>query len=185
MFSKKYTFPSIVLFILCALLLIPISCGGVSDHQIGPEMNPLSFLVGPAKGYRVIRDRNLNIKAVADVNRNCTALSELEGECEDTVIFFGSQETAREVLKYSIFYDENLKLHLKIKTGAGFLEGFTYGSGIYLAGKLPIPLKKDKLLTVETRWDRISIAEDNMSMQRDTYYFFGIYSGTVETIWQK
>ena len=160
------------------------SCGGVSEFQNGPVIDPVVFLTGESQGHRVVRDRNYNVKFVADVNRSCRPASELAGECEDTVIYFNPPGTVKESFKFQITYDESLKLWLKIEGKKTSLAGRIYGSGLHLTGELPVPGEIDKSIPVETRWDRIS-SDEKLSLQKDIYFFMGIHTGTVETIWEK
>ncbi|MDH5654279.1 MAG: hypothetical protein OEZ34_00080 [Spirochaetia bacterium] len=161
------------------------SCGGVMENQPGPVILPAHILSGSFIGKRIIRDRNFNIRAVAEVERSCRAVSELEGLCEDKILTYGIEGIVQEKFKYKIYFDDQLRTHLSIQGDRGSLDGRLYGAGLFLTGLLKIP-GENKTSSVQTRWERMSLQDHRISIQRDMYYFSGfLFAGSVETVWQK
>ena len=169
--------------LLSILLFVFFSCGGVSDFQQGPLLDPFVYLRDYVSGLKIFRDRNMNVRSHAQIQRSCISVSELEGDCEDSILFAGSPEPVIEKFHYRFSYDENLLQHLSLKGEKLNLQGRMYGSGLYLEGSLSVP-GTDKMRTVETRWDRYP-GEKHMSVQKDMYYFGILFTGSAETVWYK
>lgn len=157
------------------------SCGGVQNQTSGTDLNPELFLSGEYTGNTLVRDRNQNVKKTYTIQRTCKKEGELKGFCTDRVF-----EENRLVFTfhndYQITYGEDLQLFLVIKDERGQIQGKKFGRALFLEGKRN-PLFTTESLAAESLWNAYN-SEQNMYIQRDTFYYAGIVMGYEETVWQ-
>ena len=199
-----------VLF-LCLGLALP-ACGGLDEaftRAQQPQWRLADYFQGRKIGHQTIRDRNQNVRQVAQIERSCVPVPvRQEGRCEDRIQYLyagpgGPAPRLRDTLTWSVHYLTDQDAEVRLTDGAGELAGRILGASMLHAGTRLTPefdpgaessagtdrsgapgrgavLAGSPAAAVRVR---LHLRPNQTLLQTERFRAWGFEIGTVETLW--
>lgn len=204
----------LTILFLCLGLALP-ACGGLDEtlaRTQGPQWRLSEYFQGRKIGHQTIRDRNQNVRQVAQIERSCVPVPiRQEGRCEDRIQYLYAAAGAptprlRDTLTWSVHYLTDQNAQVRLADGAGDLSGRILGASMLLEGTRLTPEFDNgpwqTAPSVRADWRsapgrdevlakspaaavrvRLHLRPNRTLLQTEHFRAWGIEIGTVETLW--
>ena len=169
------------------------NCGGFDTERLarlGPAFDPLLWFAADQRGLMHVFDRNGNLRASAEILRDCENPEGQQGRCTDSFRHFSYapdgavRETAVQVevhWRYELTPGEIGVL--SIEDDAGTMTGEVHGCAAALRGERSVPLDPEsRMATAEILIQNLPGPPGHV-LQTEVFTYFGVRLGSVETHW--
>ena len=179
---------------LCGVaLIVSVDCGGFDTDRLarlGPAFDPLLWFAGDQRGLMHVLDRNGNLRASAEIVRDCENPDGQQGRCTDSYRHFSyAPDGAVREGTLQVHVDWLYELTpgevgvLSIEDGTGKMTGEVRGCAAALSGERSLPLDPEsRRATAEVLIQNLPGPPGHV-LQTEVFTRLGVRLGSVETHW--